>query len=115
ALDLAEKIIDCEPTFSRGHAVSGWANLKLGRLAEGLAALERAVVLSPGGTLFLGQLGQAYAMAGRPDQAREVLGRLQELARERYVSPYHFAYVYAGLGEQEAAIDWLERAYQERA
>ena len=31
------------------------------------------------------------------------------------MSPYHFAYVYAGLGEDDKAIDWLERAVKERA
>ena len=30
-------------------------------------------------------------------------------------SPYHMAYIYTGLGEQDQAIDWLERAYRERA
>jgi hypothetical protein len=38
-----------------------------------------------------------------------------ELSRQRDVAPYHFAYVHTGLGEPEAAIDWLERAYAERA
>jgi hypothetical protein len=54
-------------------------------------------------------------MAGRVEQARAVLGQLEALARERYVSPYHMAYVYTGLGEQDTAMDWLERAYTERA
>lgn len=33
----------------------------------------------------------------------------------RYVSPYHVAYVYTGLGEPDRALDYLERAYGERA
>jgi nucleoside-diphosphate-sugar epimerase len=80
-----------------------------------VAALERAVTLSPGGTLFLAQLGQAYAVAGKVKEAREVLEKLHELSRQRYVSPYHFAYVYTGLAEEEEAIDWLEKAYEQRA
>ena len=65
--------------------------------------------------MFQGQLGQAYALAGREPRAREILGRLQELARERYVSPYHLAYVHTGLGEADAAIDLLEQAFEQRA
>jgi len=34
---------------------------------------------------------------------------------QRYVSPYHLAYVYTGLGDHERALDLLERAYEERA
>jgi hypothetical protein len=37
------------------------------------------------------------------------------MSRERYVLPYHIAYVHTGLGEHEAAIEYLERAYEERA
>jgi len=77
--------------------------------------LAKAVELNPGDTMLLAQLGQGYAMAGRTGRAREVLEQLQQLARQRYVSPYHMAYVYTGLGETETALDWLERACDERA
>ncbi|MGE5731578.1 MAG: TPR end-of-group domain-containing protein, partial [Gemmatimonas sp.] len=40
---------------------------------------------------------------------------LAELSTQQYVSPYHMAYVLTGLGEHDQAIDWLERAYEERA
>ncbi len=115
ALREAARIIELDPNYSRGQSVLGWAHLRMGRHAEGLAAMERAVAVSPGNTMFLAQLGQAYAMTGDPEKARTVLGELQRLAGEQYVSPYHFAYVYTGLGEQDAAIDWLERAYEQRA
>ncbi len=108
-------MIELDPGYSRGHSLLGFAALKLGREAEGVAALERAVALSPGGTMFLGQLGKAYGMAGQPDKARQVLRELQELSAKQYVAPYHFAYVYAGLGQADEAIDWLERAYEQRA
>jgi eukaryotic-like serine/threonine-protein kinase len=115
ARELGARVVEFDPGFSRGHSVSGWACLKLGRYAEGLLALERAVTLSPGSTMLLGQLGQAYALTGNVGQAREVLQKLHERARQGYVSPYHFAYVHTGLGEQDEAIDWLERAYEQRA
>ena len=65
--------------------------------------------------MFLAQLGQAYGMAGHGERARDVLRQLDELSRTRYVSPYHMAYVYTGLGEHDSALDALERAYHERA
>jgi eukaryotic-like serine/threonine-protein kinase len=115
AVELGARIVELEPGFSRGHAVYGWACLLSGRQADGVAALARAVALSEGGTLFLGQLGQAYAMTGDVARARDVLRKLHALAGRGYVSPYHFAYVHTGLGEQEEALDWLERAFEERA
>jgi serine/threonine-protein kinase len=60
------------------------------------------------------QLGQAYAMAGREDDARQVLTRLTRMSASQFVSPYHIAYVYTGLGEYDRALDCLERAYEQR-
>ena len=54
-------------------------------------------------------------MAGMTDKARDVVRQLDELSSERYVSPYHMAYVYTGLGEWDRAIDYLESAYESRA
>lgn len=38
--------------------------------------------------------------------------RVKGLSKRRFVTPYYFALVYAGLGERDRAFDWLERAYQ---
>lgn len=111
----ARELIRLEPLFPMAHSTLAWAYIKKGLSAEGLRELEEAVRLSPGNTLFLAQMGQAYAMTGCPDNARQVLARLQALARERYVSPYHLAYIYTGLREFDTAIDCLERAVEERA
>ncbi len=115
ALQAAKRLVELQPDFPMAHSTLGWAYLKKNMGDESLAQLEMAVSLSPDNTMFLAQLGQAYALVGNAGKAREVLQRLQELSRLRYVSPYHMAYVYTGLGEQDKAVDWLERAYEERA
>ena len=50
----------------------------------------------------------------RRKPALAILRELEERARAVYVSPYHFAYVYVGLGDNKQALDWLERAVAER-
>jgi hypothetical protein len=65
--------------------------------------------------LWLAQLGEAYGLAGNATRAKDVLHDLQQRARITYVSPYHFAYVYTGLGEVDLAVDSLERAVADRA
>jgi eukaryotic-like serine/threonine-protein kinase len=115
ALQSALRCIEFEPEYARGRSTLGWAYLKNGMPDEGLANLEHAVRLAPGNALYLAQLGQAYAMAGKPERARDVVRQLDELSQQRYVSPYHMAYVHTGLGEVERAMDYLERAFEERA
>ena len=97
----------------RARATLGWAYFLSGRQDEGLIELERAVSVSPASTLWLGQLGEAYAMAGNVAKAREILRTLEARAEHAYVSPYHLAYVYTGLGDTDRAMDCLERAVKE--
>ena len=115
ALEAALRCVEFDPDYGRGRSTLGWAYLKNGLAERGLAELQQAVRLVPGHALYLAQLGEAYGLTGRTEEAREVLRRLEEMGRERFVSPYHVAYVYTGLGEDDTAIEWLERAYEERA
>ena len=114
-LQAALRCVEVDPQYARGRATLGWAYIKTGNLEQGLAELERAAASDPEHSLFLAQLGQAYAQAGQTGKARKVLQRLNELGPGKYVSPYHLAYVYTGLGEFETALDLLERALQQHA
>ena len=114
AVTEAEDAVALDPNYDRARATLAWGYLLTGRTREGLAELERAVAISQTNTLWLGQLGQAYAMAGMTDKARQILQQLQARAQDTYVSPYHFAYVCIGLGEHDQAIDFLERAASDR-
>jgi TolB-like protein/Tfp pilus assembly protein PilF len=114
AVTEGEDAMELDPGYDRARATLGWAYFLSGKRSEGLAELETAVSISGRNTMWLGQLGQAYAMAGNPDKAREILRELEEKAKTAFVSPYHFAYVYTGLGEYDSALDLLERAVVER-
>jgi len=63
---------------------------------------------------MLATLGHAYAVSGNRSEAQNVLNDLQHLAKQRYVSPYFIAVIYVGLQEDDLALEWLEKAYQER-
>jgi serine/threonine-protein kinase len=107
--------LEFDPNYQRLRATYGWALIKNGQHDEGIAELERAVALSPNSSAWMAQLGQAYAEAGQTEKARDILRQLSEMSSTEYVSPYHMAYVLTGLGEYDQAMDWLERAYDERA
>ena len=87
ALQGAAAAVELDPSHERARATLGWALFLGGRREEGLAELERAAASAPGSTLWLGQLGQAYAMAGRQERARDVLRELEARAGNGFVSP----------------------------
>ncbi|HEX4067569.1 MAG TPA: protein kinase [Acidobacteriaceae bacterium] len=115
ALEEARDSLRSDPEVPRVHSNLGWALIFHGEHAAGIASMEQAAALSPGSTLFLSQLGQAYGITGNVEAARKILEQLQARAAQDFVSPYHFAYVYSGLGEADTAIDWLERAFERRS
>jgi TolB-like protein/Flp pilus assembly protein TadD len=115
ALEEAQWSARERPGQPRSHSVLGWALFLHGEEAAGIDSLERAVVLSPGETLFLSQLGQACALTGNIKRARQILDEMRDRSTREFISPYHFAYVYAGLGQADAATDCLEQAFERRS
>ena len=59
-------------------------------------------------------LGFAYGMAGKAGEARAILNQLDSLSKRRYVSPLYFAIVYAGLKDNDKAIEYLNKAFDAR-
>jgi serine/threonine-protein kinase len=111
--ELAE-ISRADPKLPLVHWGIGLCQEQRGDGAAALAALTHAASLS-GGLNIKASLGHAYGAFGKAAEARKVLAALRERARANYVPSYHFALVHAGLGEDELALEWLERAYQERS
>ncbi len=56
----------------------------------------------------------AYALAGRPHEARAELARLEALARDHPVPPYALAGPWAMLGELDLAFAQLEQSFVQR-
>ncbi|MGZ5492095.1 MAG: tetratricopeptide repeat protein [Thermoanaerobaculia bacterium] len=108
------KAIERNPT-PRGYFQLGSALVINGDLREGIKALESAVAHPPGNSRFLAYLGYAYGAAGRAKEARVILRELIARSGDRYVSSFGIAMVHAGLRENKAALDRLEKAYQEHA
>jgi Flp pilus assembly protein TadD len=81
---------------------------------EALTELQKARGFRADNAEVVSLIGYTYAVSGRLVEAQKVLKELQDLSKQRYVSPYHVAMVYAGLGEQDKTFEWLEKAYAER-
>ena len=69
----------------------------------------------PEDTFAQGQLGNAYARAGRKREALGILDSLKARSKEGYVSPYDLAAVAAGLGDRDQATAWLNQACEDHA
>ncbi len=115
AKEQFEKALELDPTFFQAYWGLGAADLYKSQHQSAIAAMEKAVQLSGRAPLFLATLGEAYAAGGYRQEAQKMLNELQEVAKDRYVSPYAVAHIHAALGSKEEALHWLETAYQEHA
>jgi serine/threonine protein kinase/tetratricopeptide (TPR) repeat protein len=109
------RAIDMEPNYPVTHWILGLLLRKLGRYEEAIAAGEKGVELSGGSSLMRAALAQTLAAAGFREKALGILNDLTKLAAQRYDSPYFFAGIHIGLGENDRAIEYLEKAYEQRA
>ena len=109
----ARKTLEMDRHFSQSHRTIARASVEKGLYGQAIAAFEQAMA-SGGVQLLRAELGRAYAMAGRRDEALKILDELKELANRRYVSPCDMAVLHNGLGETDQAFDWLEKSYAER-
>jgi serine/threonine protein kinase/Tfp pilus assembly protein PilF len=116
ATRLCRKVLEMESNFLKARLQIGQAYAAMGQFDDALAELERAISLSPGSPRTLMALGYAYGAAGRSAEAQGILEQLlRRRSEQECVFPDYVASVYAGLGDVDAALQWLEKAYEERS
>ena len=114
AIEQSRKVIEFDPNYFPAYVSTAWALEALGRPLEAVTACEkaRAIVSTP---WTEAALARAAALAGKRDQALETIQSLNRLSRDRFVSGYDIAAIYAALGQKDEAFAWLEKAYDQRA
>jgi DNA-binding SARP family transcriptional activator len=97
-----------DPPLLRAGAIVGQCHGEAENWDEAVAVVERS---SPGGGSYAAaQLGNILAQAGRTEEASAILAGLLEESRRSSGSAYWVAMVYAGLGQVEEALEWLDRS-----
>jgi TolB-like protein/DNA-binding winged helix-turn-helix (wHTH) protein/Tfp pilus assembly protein PilF len=114
AIKQSQKTIILDPFFAPAHYVLGQAFVQKHSYKEGIAELQKAIELSPGSTAFSANLAYAYAVSGMRDEAAKILNDLKNRSPQAFSNAPEIAMVYVGLGENDQAMTWLEKAYGER-
>ena len=104
ALQTLERVVERHPDFSYPWMIRGEVLLALGRDFDAVRSLERGIQLAPGDHDWRLWLARAYGRMSREEEARELIERFTEGA-----DPPTVARAWAGLGEYDLALRWLER------
>ena len=114
AQEEGRRAVDLEPHSALAHWQLGRACLFSGTTKEGLSELESAAKLGGSLSIWRAELCFARGRVGDRQGAEVILNELLDRAHSTYVSPFDIALCFAGLEENNAALNYLEQAYQER-
>jgi serine/threonine-protein kinase len=114
AIEQYRKTLEMAHDFWIARLFLGQVYAEKGMYDEALAELQEAKRLSGGHLEPLSLMGRTYALMGRRADAEQIIEEMKALSSKRYVPPYRMAVVYASLGKNDEALEWLQRACDER-
>jgi eukaryotic-like serine/threonine-protein kinase len=115
AVEQLLRTVELDPNYPVTYWILGLLYRITGRYELAITAGEKGVSLSGGSPLMRAALAHTYGKAGRRKDALQVLDDLTELAKHKYVAPQFFAGIHVGLGENDRAVECLEKSYQEHS
>jgi serine/threonine-protein kinase len=114
ALEQCDHTIELNPHFSPAYWTLGLVQEQRKDFDESAAAFQRAIHLSPQTPRMQAALARTLALAEKRREALELVRRLEDLAKRRYVSPFEFVHVRFALGQVDQGFRWLTKACQDR-
>jgi len=115
ALEQLRRTVELDPNYPVTYWVLGLLLRQMGRYELAIAEGEKGVNLSGGSPMMNAALAQTLATAGKRNEAIQILDNLTNLTKQKYVAPHFFAGIHIGLGEDDRAMEYLEKSYEERS
>jgi eukaryotic-like serine/threonine-protein kinase len=115
ALEQLRRAAELDPNYPVTYWILGLLLRKTGCYDLAIIDGEKGVKLSGGSPLMRAALAHTLGAAGRTQEASQVLDDLITLEKQEYVSPYFLAGIHLGLGENDRAMEYLEKCYDEHS
>jgi serine/threonine protein kinase/tetratricopeptide (TPR) repeat protein len=114
AIEQIRKSLELDPHLFVAYHVRARAYEQKKMYAEAIADCQEWGKIFHDDPFALATLAHVYATMGKRREAEEILNKLQEISKQRYFSPYWIAVVYAGLGDNDQAFQYFEKAFDDR-
>ena len=113
-IEASRRALLVDPKDWFQHYALGVGYEGTGKVQEAISEYRQAIQMS-GGPQSVVALAHAYSAAGEKAEAEKILRDLQRKSKQTSASPYTMATIYAGLGDNDKAFDFLEKAYSEKS
>jgi TolB-like protein/Tfp pilus assembly protein PilF len=108
------KCLELDINYYHFHTGLGRAYAQLGKLERALKHFQKGMMLSGNLPYVTAVLAHCLGLMGRRREAAELLAELVEQGKRRYIPSASVAFVHLGLNQLDQALDWLEKACEER-
>lgn len=115
AIEHLTRTLDLDTTYVQARFRLVEALARARRYDEAREQAERVATLSGRSPYALRSLAIVHGRMGHADEVRAILSELLARADREYVPPAALAWIYVVLGEDDAAIHWMMRAFEERS
>ena len=115
AREELQRILGVDPNFPLAHFWMGRVLSSQSNCSAALSELEIASSSLRDWQPVIAAHGYIAGVCGQPTRALEDLRRFDDIARNRSVTSYGYALIYAGLGQKEQTLIWLRKAVEERS
>lgn len=106
--------LELDPDFINALSSLGMAYYLQSRVDDSFRELQKAIEVSGRDQWPVGSIGAVHAATGDRKQAEEILVELEGRAQNEYIAATWIAGIYALLDETDKAIQWVEKACEER-
>ncbi len=113
AVEQCRKTSEMDPNYPQAYDFLAGAYEQKGMYEEAIAEFHKAINLSGDSSHIKAELGHAYALAGKGQEALKIIDELKGPSKDAY--PYDVATIFVGLGQKDQAFDWLQKAFEERS
>jgi TolB-like protein/DNA-binding winged helix-turn-helix (wHTH) protein/tetratricopeptide (TPR) repeat protein len=114
AVEQSEKTLKMDANFAVGHYELGQALVQKHMYDRAIAEFQRAIELSGHSGAFDSNLGYAYAVSGRKEEALKIVDELESRHPTNYSVDADIALIYVGLDDRDEAINRLNKAFDAR-
>jgi tetratricopeptide (TPR) repeat protein len=114
ALVQLYQTLEMDPHFALTHFILGRENLANKDFSGAIDEMKKARELSGDAVLMVSGLGEAYARAGKLEEAKGILEELRVRSDKQYISPFGLARICAAMGDLDKVFEWANKAYEER-
>ena len=114
-ISQCQQTLELDPDYPIAHFHLGRAYMAKNMYPEAIAEYQKAHAFLGDTPAIVMAIGYANAKAGNRTAARKALEELRAQSKRRYVPALYFGAIYTGLGDSDAGMSWLEKAYWEHS